>query len=107
MPSAASARWQLSPKAWSPFMQLDHVLAYLGASLIEDFHEAYPSIILSVVDTTDAHAIAALASQQCSFAITAGPLDETRFEGDPHFFQPLQCTDAQVASAGEAPGFDL
>lgn len=24
---------------------LDHVLAYLGASLIEDFHEAYPSII--------------------------------------------------------------
>ena len=40
---------------------LDHVLAYLGASLIEDFHEAYPSIILSVVDTTDAHAIAALA----------------------------------------------
>ena len=54
---------------------LDHVLAYLGASLIEDFHEAYPSIILSVVDTTDAHAIAALASQQCSFAITAGPLD--------------------------------
>lgn len=65
---------------------LDHVLAYLGASLIEDFHEAYPSIILSVVDTTDAHAIAALASQQCSFAITAGPLDETRFEGDPLFF---------------------
>ena len=52
---------------------LDHVLAY-------------PSIILSVVDTTDAHAIAALASQQCSFAITAGPLDETRFEGDPLFF---------------------
>ena len=65
---------------------IDHVLAYLGASLIEDFHEAYPSIILSVVDTTDAHAIAALASQQCSFAITAGPLDETRFEGDPLFF---------------------
>lgn len=65
---------------------LDHVFAYLGASLIEDFHEAYPSIILSVVDTTDAHAIAALASQQCSFAITAGPLDETRFEGEPLFF---------------------
>lgn len=64
---------------------LDHVFAYLGASLIEDFHEAYPSIILSVVDTTDAHAIAALASQQCSFAITAGPLDETRFEGEPLF----------------------
>lgn len=39
---------------------LDHVLAYLGASLIEDFHKAYPSIILSVVDTTDAMALTAL-----------------------------------------------
>ena len=47
---------------------LDHVLAYLGASLIEDFHKAHPSIILSVVDTTDAMALTALTAQQCSSA---------------------------------------
>lgn len=44
---------------------LDHVLAYLGASLIEDFHKAHPSIILSVVDTTDAMALTALSAQLC------------------------------------------
>lgn len=65
---------------------LDHVLAYLGAPLINDFHEAYPSIILSIVDTTDAMALAALTAQQCNFAIVTGPLDETRFEGIPLFF---------------------
>ena len=65
---------------------LDHVLAYLGASLIEDFHKAHPSIILSVVDTTDAMALTALTAQQCSFAMVTGPLDETRFEGTPLFF---------------------
>lgn len=64
---------------------LDHVLAYLGAPLINDFHEAYPSIILSIVDTTDAMALAALTAQQCNFAIVTGPLDETRFEGIPSF----------------------
>ncbi|MGN8835305.1 LysR family transcriptional regulator [Allisonella histaminiformans] len=47
---------------------LDHVLAYLGASLIEDFHKAHPSIILSVVDTTDAMALTALSAQQRSSA---------------------------------------
>lgn len=65
---------------------LDHILAYLGANFLLDFHAAHPDIILSVVDTTDDAALDGLAAKKCNFAIVTGPLDNSRFQGDELFF---------------------
>ncbi|MCR5084379.1 MAG: LysR family transcriptional regulator [Succinivibrionaceae bacterium] len=65
---------------------LDHLLAYLGPRFVLGFHREHPGAILSVVDTTDDHAIAALGARQCDFALVTGPLDGTQFHGDPLFF---------------------
>ena len=65
---------------------LDHVLRYLGASFLLDFHRAYPDIIVSVVDTTDDAAQEGLANKKCNFAIVTGPIDNSRFQGEELFF---------------------
>ncbi len=59
---------------------LDHMLAYLGASFVAEFHRLHPDVILSVVDTTDDTALATLAAQKCNYAIVTGPIDETHFQ---------------------------
>lgn len=65
---------------------LDHLAAYLGSDFILRFHEQYPHIILSLVDTSDTLASEALAAQNCSFAMITGPVDESRFQADPLFY---------------------
>ncbi|MCR5757959.1 MAG: LysR family transcriptional regulator [Selenomonas sp.] len=65
---------------------LDHVLAYLGAQFLLDFHTVHPDIILSVIDTTDDAALEGLAAKKCNFAIVTGPLDNSRFHGEGLFF---------------------
>lgn len=65
---------------------LDHLAAYLGSDFILRFHEQYPHIILSLVDTSDMLASEALAAQNCSFAMITGPVDESRFQADPLFY---------------------
>lgn len=65
---------------------LDHVFSYLGAQFLQDFHAAHPSIILSIVDTTDDDAMEGLLTKRCHFAIVTAPFDQTRFQGDALFF---------------------
>ena len=48
---------------------LDHVFSYLGAQFLQDFHAAHPSIILSIVDTTDDDAMEGLLTKRCHFDI--------------------------------------
>ena len=48
---------------------LDHIMAYLGAEFLWDFHQACPDIILSTVDTTDDAVV--LQRNPCSFPGTA------------------------------------
>lgn len=65
---------------------LDHILGFLGIGFVSAFHEAFPDVTLSVVDTTDSAAWQALDRGRCDYALVNGPLDETRFEGDVLFF---------------------
>ena len=65
---------------------LDHIMAYLGAEFLLNFHHAYPDIILSTVDTTDDAALKGVLEKQCNFAIVTGEADKNRFEAEPLFF---------------------
>lgn len=65
---------------------LDHVFGSLGADFFIGFHEAHPDITLSVLDTTDEHALDAIASGKCDFAVVNGPIDNTRFSAEQLFF---------------------
>lgn len=65
---------------------LDHMFAYFGTDLITDFHDKYPDIILSIVDSTDNAIFAALDGQDCNFGIVIEPFDTTRFQSEPLFF---------------------
>ena len=65
---------------------IDHILAFLGADFVIQFHQKYPQIILNVVDTTDDAALSALSAQQCNFAIVTGPFEQTQFQADPLFY---------------------
>ena len=65
---------------------LDHVFAYLGADFFADFHQTYPHIVLSTVDTTDDAALEGLRSGKCNFAIVTSPIDDAHFHLDKLFF---------------------
>lgn len=65
---------------------LDHVLEYLSAEFLRDFRKAFPHTILSVVESTDTGALDALLSRDGDFAITTGPIDNTRFLTEPLFY---------------------
>ena len=70
---------------------MDHVLGALGADFVLAFHEKYPDITLSVTDTTDSAAAEALAAGRADFAITAGPVDNTRFHAQELFYSHYCC----------------
>lgn len=65
---------------------LDHVFAYFGAAFLADFHQAYPNIVLSTVDTTDDAALDGLQSGCANFAIVTAPIDSSRFQWEKLFF---------------------
>lgn len=65
---------------------LDHILEYLSADFLRDFRKAFPGTILSTVESTDTGALDALLAQEADFAITTGPIDNTRFTADPLFY---------------------
>ena len=65
---------------------LDHIMAYLGAEFLWDFHQACPDIILSTVDTTDDAALKGVLEKQCNFAIVTGEADQNRFAAESLFF---------------------
>lgn len=65
---------------------LDHILGYLGADFVSDFHARHPDITLSVLDTTDEAAFDSLSAGKSDFAIVNGPIDNTRFTAEPLFF---------------------
>ena len=65
---------------------LDHILRFLGIDFVEAFHESFPHVTLSVVDTTDTAAWEALDRGWCDFALVNGPMDETRFTGEKLFY---------------------
>lgn len=65
---------------------LDHIMAYFGAEFLWDFHQAFPDIILSTVDTTDDAALKGVLEKQCNFAIVTGEADQNRFEAEALFF---------------------
>ena len=65
---------------------LDHVFSYLGSQFLQDFHTTHPSIILSIVDTTDDDAMEGLLTKRSHFSIVTAPFDQTRFQGDVLFF---------------------
>lgn len=65
---------------------LDHVFSYFGADFFMRFHELYPDITLSVLDTTDEHALDAISCGKCDFAVVNGPIDNTRFSSEALFF---------------------
>ena len=65
---------------------LDHIMAYLGAKFLWDFHRMCPEIILSTVETTDDAALKGVLEKQCNFAIVTGEVDQNRFAGEPLFF---------------------
>lgn len=65
---------------------LDHILEYLSADFLRDFKKAFPHTILSIVESTDSASLTALLSQDADFAITTGPIDNTRFIATPLFY---------------------
>lgn len=65
---------------------LDHILGYLGADFVADFHAEHPDITLSVLDTTDEAALESLSAGKSDFALVNGPIDNTRFTAEPLFF---------------------
>lgn len=65
---------------------LDHILGYLGADFVSDFHAEHPDITLSVLDTTDEVALESLSAGKSDFALVNGPIDNTRFNAEPLFF---------------------
>ena len=65
---------------------LDHVLGYLGADFLCQFNRSYPDITLSVVDTTDRHALDMLASGKADFALTCHPANSDCFQEDRLFY---------------------
>lgn len=73
-------------KAVVTIYSLDHIIGYLGADFIADFHKQYPGITLSIVDTTDEAALDSLSAGKSDFAIVNGPIDNTRFTAEPLFF---------------------
>lgn len=64
----------------------DHVFSYFGADFFMRFHELHPDITLSVLDTTDEHALDAISRGNCDFAVVNGPVDNTRFSSENLFF---------------------
>lgn len=70
---------------------LDHVFGYLGADFVLAFHERYPDITLSVVDTTDENALESLANGRADFAVVNGPVDNTRFSCSSLFYSRYCC----------------
>lgn len=65
---------------------LDHFLGWLGADFVCEFSRLHPEITLSVVDTTDEHALEALSSGRAGCAIVNAPIDNTRFAAIPLFY---------------------
>ena len=65
---------------------LDHILGYLGADFVADFHAEHPDITLSVLDTTDEAALESLSAGKSDFALVNGPIDNTRFTAEQLFF---------------------
>ena len=65
---------------------LDHLMNWLGAEFLLGFHEAWPDVTLSVVDTTDDRALDVLHSGRADFAIVNGPVDSAQFSSEALFF---------------------
>lgn len=65
---------------------LDHILEYFSADFLRDFRKAHPDVILSFVESTDDTCLDALLMQNADFAITTGPVDNTRFIATPLFY---------------------
>lgn len=65
---------------------LDHVFGSLGADFFVGFNNAHPEITLSILDTTDEHALEAITTGKCDFAVVNGPVDNTRFNAEELFF---------------------
>ncbi len=65
---------------------LDHIFSYFGPKFLIDFHNDFPNIILSIVESTDDEAIRSLSEKRTSFAIVTGPVDTSRFICTPLFF---------------------
>lgn len=78
-------------KAVVTVYSLDHVLGYLGADFVLKFHAEHPDITLSVVDTTDEHALESLSGGHADFAIVNGPIDNTRFNCHELFYSRYCC----------------
>ena len=69
-----------------PVYALDHLFGFLGADILLNFHTAHPEITLSILDTTDEHALESLSAGRCDFAVVNGPIDNTRFAATPLFY---------------------
>lgn len=65
---------------------LNHILGCLGTGFVLRFHEEHPDITLSVVDTTDEHALESLFGGNADFAIVSDPIDNTRFSCEELFY---------------------
>lgn len=85
---------------------LDHVFSYLGAQFLQDFHTAHPSIILSIVDTTDDDAMEGLLTKRSHFSIVTAPFDQTRLRGRT-LFLPLLCSSLCASSLGRKEPYHL
>lgn len=65
---------------------IDNIVNYLSADFFKTFRQAYPDTILSIIEGTDDAALNSILLQNADFAISTGPIDETRFAAIPLFY---------------------